>query len=303
MSVETLFGDLCSDSRFTHDAYMRDIQDANDIRPKKRVRHDGEFSPQSTQQSSLVDEDRAATSLTDSCPSIQEPHAPTGLTVSSQKSQLQSTPELLHTDDHNKTSSPLQIPKLTPTTEHTKRSNIRQAWRYLRTDAEGTESAFQVGSLPSSFPTEEETSMKTETQQQRLPPPHQNLTNTTISQTTQSTTTDPSPAPASHQNDGEKETQGDNTKTPSLQSQSQRTEDHHPINTANNEPQPPGPLSPSAPSLPQNAHHPPPLVRSGSSSRLRREAYLAAKADNYDAWSSVGLLSTGNNHTEEEIEL
>lgn len=299
MSVETLFGDLCSDSRFTHDAYMRDIQDANDIRPKKRVRHDGEFSPQSTQQSSFVDEGRAAASLTDSCPTVQEPHAPAGLKVSSQERlSLQTTPELLRADNRNKSSSPLQIPKLTPTTEHTKLSNIRQAWRYLRTDPP---SAFQVGSLPSSFPTEE-ASIKPANQQQRLSPPHQNLTNTTISQTTQSTTTGPSPVLASHQYDGEKETQGGNTQTPSLESQSQRTEDHHPITTANNEPQPPDPLS-SAPSLPQNPYHPPPLVRSGSSSRLRREAYLAAKADSYDAWSSVGLLSTGNNHTEEEIEL
>jgi hypothetical protein len=46
----------------------------------------------------------------------------------------------------------------------------------------------------------------------------------------------------------------------------------------------------------------PPLVRKESSLR-RRAAYLAAREDSYEAWASVSLVSAGNNHTEEEIEL
>ena len=39
------------------------------------------------------------------------------------------------------------------------------------------------------------------------------------------------------------------------------------------------------------------------SARNRRTAYLAARADSFDAWSFVSLVSAGNNHTEQEIEL
>lgn len=39
------------------------------------------------------------------------------------------------------------------------------------------------------------------------------------------------------------------------------------------------------------------------SSRNRKAAYLAARADSFDAWGLVALGSAGNNHTEEEIEL
>lgn len=35
----------------------------------------------------------------------------------------------------------------------------------------------------------------------------------------------------------------------------------------------------------------------------RRAAYLAARADSFDAWRSVSLVSARDNHTEEEIEL
>jgi DNA cross-link repair 1C protein len=35
----------------------------------------------------------------------------------------------------------------------------------------------------------------------------------------------------------------------------------------------------------------------------RRRAYRAARAGTFEAWSAVSLLSAGNNHTEEEIEL
>lgn len=44
------------------------------------------------------------------------------------------------------------------------------------------------------------------------------------------------------------------------------------------------------------------LARSNSA-RNRKAAYFAARADSYDAWSSMSLLSAGNNHTEEEMEL
>lgn len=42
---------------------------------------------------------------------------------------------------------------------------------------------------------------------------------------------------------------------------------------------------------------------STSHRRSRKAAYLAARADTYEAWSFVSLVSAGNNHTEPEIEL
>lgn len=44
-------------------------------------------------------------------------------------------------------------------------------------------------------------------------------------------------------------------------------------------------------------------TKAESSARNRRAAYLAARADSFDAWSFISLVSAGNNHTEEEIEL
>ncbi|RDW70619.1 putative DNA repair protein [Aspergillus mulundensis] len=48
---------------------------------------------------------------------------------------------------------------------------------------------------------------------------------------------------------------------------------------------------------------PPLLSRRESSIRNRRAAYEAAREDSFDAWAEMSLVSAGNNHTEEEVEL
>lgn len=282
--MEYLFGDLCSDSLFSHDAYMRAFQEDNGLRSRKKARYDMEFSPQSTQQSGAIDGRQNAASFTDSSPSnfdnhpsnIEKSGDPAGRRPSEEK--ISAASSLGTTQDENnkptQSTNSLQIPELTPTTETRKRSNICQAWHYLTTRPETTASTFHVGSLPSSFHTEE-TSMKNNHSQQHLHVSSQQNGPNNPTQTTTHSATDSSLESQEH----------DETLSSEYQDSS--------IDEAQ--------FPSSAPSLSRNSRRPH-LVRS-SWSRLRREAYLAAKADSYDAWSSVSLLSAGNNHTEEEIEL
>lgn len=228
--METLFGDLCSSKRFTHDAHMRDI--LYDLRSRKKARYDEDPSQQSTQQSSM---DQA---ITDSGPSNPETNSYRTFNPMNQRSPARSSPERIPTAS----SLPLPIPDPSQRTEESKRTRIHQARQFLKSHPESE--TFGIGSLPWS----------------------------SISNSTQSQSSDP--VAASQESKG-----GD---TPSFESR-----DSGP-------PNPDGGIAARITAAP--------LSRSNSS-RIRREAYLAAKADSYDAWSSVSLLSAGNNHTEEETEL
>lgn len=290
--MEFLFGDLCSERKFSHDSSMRDFQEQNNIQARKRARYDGEFSSQSTRQASMADGGQTAVPCTksspisletDSCRSrwipahIAQSHGGAG-----PRSSLPQTTQDENASKQTNSGSSLQIPKLPPATEASKRSNISHAWKFLRTHPETAASVYHIESLPSSFPTTQEraTVQSTLSQKGLLQP-----------QSTPASpcTTDPALELPSQDHEDE-----DEDETPSFESQ-------HSSGTAESQPPPS-----SAPSLPQCANAstcPPRLDRSDSSRRLRREAYRAARADSYEAWSSVGLLSTGNNHTEEEIEL
>ncbi|KAL4907307.1 hypothetical protein BDW74DRAFT_176085 [Aspergillus multicolor] len=64
----------------------------------------------------------------------------------------------------------------------------------------------------------------------------------------------------------------------------------------------PDPAPAPQPAMDMMPRHPP-LSRRESSIRNRRAAYKAAREDSFDAWAEMSLLSAGNNHTEEEVEL
>lgn len=235
---------------------MRDALD-DELYPRKRARYDEDSFAQSTQQSSGLIDDGAVAAFTDRTRSpdpqaIGQSHIPAPIPVSSPET-IQNEPT---THQPN-----LRIPAMTRDAEKAKRRKINQAQHFLKTHPESS-SAFQIGSLPSSWSTEP----VTDESQHREPSPSNSEPNQPTSQLTNPLSIASSAFSSQ-----------DLTELPLY-------DDTDPDAT------------------PSSAPNHPRLKRSDSS-RIRREAYLAARADNYEAWSSVALLSAGNNHTEEEEEL
>ncbi|KAJ5712935.1 uncharacterized protein N7483_010116 [Penicillium malachiteum] len=117
ISIQSLFGHLCSGDKFLHDSVMReklDSQYEDDRHLRKRPRYDDDLSTQTSEASSVSGE------------SVPNP---------------------------NTTSQPEPLPPSTiPDQVRKNRKEIRKAHRYLQ---ENADPELQIGSLPSSFPTEE----------------------------------------------------------------------------------------------------------------------------------------------------
>lgn len=296
--MESLFGHLCLAREFTHDAHMRKLVE-DEHRPRKKARYEGEFSQQSTQPSSGPVDDYQSVSVSTHLsgevsaakpgldPELERGVSEIGQTPgqnmipSSSSGQTPPTPTVTTASQLN---IPLQVPKQSREATKAKRDQIRKAHHYLKS---ANNPSLTIGALPSWSSDEEADPQQHSPHSQ---PQHQTNPATTDKTSSQSTSTLSIPDSAiSSQLDGP---------APGLDTHDQNRD------TGADKDTPPAPAS-SAPSLPAppnlNAARPP-LLRA-SSSRMRVEAYLAARADSYDAWSSTSLLSTGNNHTEEEIEL
>lgn len=301
--MESLFGDLCSGDQFSHDAYMREIIEDDQLRPRKRARYE-ELSQESTQKSSVVMDGGTATfteGMTQSpngkapivksdtradtthTSTIEQSHisptVPPPSSSSGDKIRIPSSLETINTELPNQQTDPLKIPNLPPEAEKAKRRSIHKAREFLKSHEDA--SAFHIGSLPSSWPTETES--HSSQHPMLVPNPNPNPSESQL--------TNPLSIP-----DSDFSSQ-DLIETPSYEDDSIPTSSNANNNTTNTNHSPHSPEL-SLPSHPQPNPHP-----RSNSSRLRREAYLAARADSYEAWSSVALLSAGNNHTEEEIEL
>ncbi|CAG7918296.1 unnamed protein product [Penicillium olsonii] len=124
VSMERLFGHLCSDRRFSHDTHMRQIKEdeIRDSRPTKRARYDTDPSNESSQETSsgldYIESNPAAPS-----------HQPEEQHLPSQLGQLEQA-------------------------ARDKRNEIRRAHRYLHEHAEP--GLFQIEPLPTTWPTEAE---------------------------------------------------------------------------------------------------------------------------------------------------
>jgi hypothetical protein len=188
---------------------------------------------------------------------------------------------------------PLDFPRSTPETAKAKRDEIRQARQYLQehTDSE----VFHIGALPSSWTTEgdgvepEEKKHASETEEKP----------NTINRT------EPQEVPEEPQEVPETGRGGDGA--PDSQIESQQAGSQYTalsISTSALASPPPGEEYPVI--VPEDesgsgttlAHR-----RPRTHARARIAAYLAARADTYSAWTDVSLVSAGDNHTEEEIEL
>ncbi|KAL3472904.1 hypothetical protein BJX99DRAFT_206879 [Aspergillus californicus] len=398
ISMQSLFGHLCSDNKFVHDKYMRDITAAeNGERPKKRMRRNLESSTQSTQQSTIIDNDddpRASQSLIQTIVGVHNipnshPRSHTGqfepdptaittipsssvLAQSSHDSPVPASPMIIEnlTDAHE--SDSLSFPPSSPEAAKSRRKAIRQTWHHLH-EAQGTQTdQFHLGSLPSSWPTDGESSQlnKSTTGIQNLREITQGSSQVTTIRSRSIRTSEPnassdktvperrsSPTPIfgntikpnkdmttdtgtdivpDYDPEGHRAntdlTNPDLDPFPSspqshiitasssfLASQSQnQSQDRDKLQESFNEDnmsttdeesviedKQVAVKKQTATSIvrPRSHFHPPALARRESSIRSRRAAYIAAREDSYDAWASTSLISTGNNHTEEEIEL
>ncbi|GAQ33507.1 DNA repair protein [Aspergillus niger] len=331
VSMQTLFGHLCSASGFAHDQQMRDLT-ANDpeIRARKRARYEGSFTTQSSQQTS---------SMVDS--SIPEPFQPShppppaaisDLLSSSDRIPLPSSLEPIEEPTPVPTNHPLVIPTPSPETAKARRDEIRRAWHMLNNAVPSERALYQLDSLPSSLAEKEFELPKSEIAPTPHPPldnpPHTTITAKHISsiqtQTSSSiintnpdpqhsiTYTQPSATPPPHSDDNENQTQPQSNSQSSeplslasstFESQEQETsiEQQRQQDEESIIPNYDGTADHITPHY-RHRHRQQSLRRSVSA-QIRRDAYLAARADSFEAWAAVSLISTGDNHTEEEIEL
>ncbi|KAE8379119.1 hypothetical protein BDV26DRAFT_291573 [Aspergillus bertholletiae] len=345
ISMQSLFGHLCSGTEFTHDHHMRDMLENNEgLRARERARHE-EPTSQSSQLSSKPDSipratmDFTTTTTTNSgddrSPDRRAPgHTGTKLETSSSQEQPQLQPKLhlikpiIHSSSNSSSDrilrlsslepipnnnrtliSPLPIPKSTQLTDKSRRNEMREAWSFLN-DARSDQIPFHLGSLPSAWSTEEEIESqypgKTTAEEETshgIPEQFDDDLNVDMkADITSNSIEEPDPVSNRH-------------RSSSLSiSSSAFASQERPWEPNNNGMSFDGAFDghnealelievQTAASLSAEAQMAKTLKRSNSSSRIRKAACLAAKADSFEAWVSMGLVSAGDNHTEEEIEL
>ncbi|KJK65114.1 hypothetical protein P875_00010543 [Aspergillus parasiticus SU-1] len=337
VSMQSLFGHLCSGTEFTHDHHMRNmLENDEDFRSRKRARYE-EPASQSSHLSSDLDsiprttidfitsnpdddtsserrapdhtnpqpDQKSSRKLPQPQPRLHKTHPAKAIISSSHSSSDRiPMPSSLETiqDNNQALNSPPPTPESARAAEKARRKEIRQAWHFLK-NARSDETPFHLGSLPSSWSTEEDkdheyqgkTTAEEETSHHIVGQSNDDVDNT------DNNIEDPAPEPESHFS------QSHSISSSAFASQEQQLEpasdmsfdgayDEHMEAREQLETQ-------TAASVSTDAQTVKTLKRSSSSSRVRRAAYLAAKADTYEAWASMGLVSAGDNHTEEEIEL
>ncbi|KKK15003.1 hypothetical protein AOCH_003849 [Aspergillus ochraceoroseus] len=388
MSMQNLFGHLCSDNQFEHDEHMRVINAITSQRSRKRARYDHDLSTQSTQHSSIMtissDSDHQLSriplthepseakvgSKLNEASQPESPHrsAPQEPLEPPSSHQIQisipSSTEIPNISSRDTTSEPIQfslsapnqplkLPPSTPESTVSKQAAIHQAWRFLH-DAQQHHKHFHLGSPPSSWAIDDrEPRRRSETDtaipipiprpfpQPHAPPATKNLDLDPQPEESKSEpnpyfiSRTPNPIARGQDHETPMEIGIINTNTepetntghdPSSQqshslsvsssafafSGQEQTEDQrvflNPEDKSSalsdgDEREMPDDLAVSVdPDLDPETRGGPSLQRERST-RARKAAYLAAKADSYDAWASISLVSAGNNHTEEEIEL
>lgn len=291
VSIQRLFGHLCSGRDFAHDAYMREIledtDDEGNQRARKRARYDENLSTQSTQNSSLPEDGHAALTLegkrhldtqeqTSGLPVPGDEHqkpvdgqstdSPSLQSFSTLKSQTESKTQ-------NETAGMVDQIKA-------KREEVRKAHQYLQEHADPN--LIHVRPLPpwppEERPSQNEEDIRTPTHQpskklpqdnsddedfpspQLLPAQQQDsqLTDTTFISIPESALLISPPPREEH------------TRNTSNQIDTHDAEEQHIRN------------------------------RITARTRARVAAYLAARED---SWVDMSLTSAGNNHAEEEMEL
>ncbi|PYH96354.1 DNA repair protein [Aspergillus ellipticus CBS 707.79] len=338
VSMQTLFGHLCSGTEFAHDQHMREMTTNDpDLRARKRARYEGPSSTQSSQQSfSMVD---------NSIPNLPSPahHPPTKTTATTISESLSSSEQIplpssfdpIKEPTPTPPNNPFTIPTPPPYTAKVQRDEIRRAWDFLNNANPSQRELYQLNSLPSSWPTDEgnqpldpDVDMTlypsdnlpdrpkkeaTTIPPSTIPPSTSHPTPTPITSTPphQHQQIPPSPKPNSQST---ATADNENSQPLSLPSSAfAASQEHAQNNILDEDPTESGTEigdtdtdtddnDDNDDNDNENYTRRPGLPRSAST-QIRRDAYLAARADSFDAWAAISLMSTGNNHTEEEIEL
>lgn len=211
-------------------------------------------------------------------------------------------------DNNQAVASRLPTEESTREAEKARRNKVRQAWHFLN-NARSENAPFHLGSLPSSWSTEEDTDSEYQKKTTAEEEPSRHI----VERSNDGPDIDVDVDITDHNiEDPDTEPESQLSHTLSLSSSAFATQEQ-PLEPASDmcfdgafdehiEAREQAEVQTVA-SLLTDAQTVNTLKRSSSSSRVRRAAYLAAKADSYEAWASMGLVSAGNNHTEEEIEL
>ncbi|OOF97246.1 hypothetical protein ASPCADRAFT_46026 [Aspergillus carbonarius ITEM 5010] len=300
VSIQTLFGHLCSGTKFVHDQHMRDLT-ANDpdLRSRKRARYEGSFRTQSSQQTSSV--------IDSSVSEHPRPTTPEPLYSSSDQIPLPSSLDPIEEPTPTPMNEPLTIPASTLETAKTRRDEIRRAWHILNNADPSERSLYELGSLPSSWTTTDEEEIGSTSYLPKRPP-ETNDKGIPVTRTTPSITNpEPQTTTDDRLSNSDPRLQQNSQLSQSLSLDSSEFEsqeygtssDYHYQEDSDEEKVTTIPkYDGSDDCLRQRQDTKRPI-----STQIRRDAYLAARADSFDAWASISLMSTGNNHTEEEIEL
>lgn len=299
VSIQRLFGHLCSGRDFVHDDYMRgtleDTDDGGDQRARKRARYAENLSTQSTQASSVAEGGHAALSLEgDGYLEPQDQISRLPMSGESQKSfdgqsTLSSSFQTLSPQTNQakfqNTTRPADVDQT-----KTKRDEIRKAHRYLQEHADPR--LIHIGPLPP-WPAEKEPS-QTSGQSTRAPT-HQSSNGTTQDFNPNNSKDEP-PTPPIHPPENQDSQLTDTTSLSIPESALLISS-------------PPRDECITHPTSDQNHEHEHEHNANGTQSMRNRitarthariAAYLAARED---SWVDVSLISAGNNHSEEEMEL
>ncbi|KAL4785350.1 hypothetical protein BJX76DRAFT_184488 [Aspergillus varians] len=344
VSMQGLFGHLCSDSKFIHDQYMRDITGTkNGEPPMKRRRNDLEALSQSTQQSTVVTDDDSISQVsqasirgaseTDGAPalgpcSFQVTSEPPISRLSIGSSSPSPSParrptrtsqsfETIQVSTSTANNDSLDIPPLSPEAAKTRRNAIRQAWHLLHGAQESQHNQFHLGSLPSSWPTDECESQlgplvqEMQTLEERSsqptaihePCPENSQSRSTaqeedtLSTTSENMNTSMVMATDYPDTNTEYQTNPHHSSQRSVSSSAFASQSQNQISREAEQE-----IISDEEYIGEQGH--PDTERNNQTSiQNRRMAYAAAREDSYDAWASMSLVSAGNNHTEEEVEL
>ncbi|PGH00789.1 hypothetical protein AJ80_09128 [Polytolypa hystricis UAMH7299] len=287
VSMRSLFSHLCSGTAFPHDNLMRGIVAEHDGRPQKRQRRGSDASSSaavSTQKSDLVilfdeEEDDELSPIAEEVSKAQQ-HTPIPTPQTSSVVEDSCAPPALPyplpttSPTAEQTESHIQTPNDKASSHHNTPSNtpnptIDAIKRVLKHKRQNHELDF---SLLSSFSSTSESQGTTITQQSHV----------SRQQQLQLPPVEPSSEAEAEEEAATSPLDSDSESTISIPSSAFDSQQ-----------------STSSQQQTQTRHVPP-----SSSRESRRTAYRAARSRTYDAWSSFcSVVTAGNNHVEEEMEL
>jgi hypothetical protein len=300
VSIENLFGNLCSGRTFTHDSMMRETIQPN--RSRKRQRRDSDSSARlSTQQSSRGNLELPDDVASPSEPSVQiiEPHAIPARnalqTSTSQKTAQDGKRPRAEPPKHDSSVEFIDSQQLWLTqssSSFSSTANLQAIRDALKAKAQSDELDFY---LPSSFLDSQASVAHHHLTQHDQHPLHEEAEGHMRASTSQSVPATPDNFPAHFSLDST-EGQSDAESSISLSGSafdSQCSDTLDPSSPDDDDPEPD--IRPRS----KNS-----LVTSSTARAMRIAAYRAAKSDGCEMWSNVfSPVTAGNNHSEVEVEL